>query len=101
MNTLQPGSVDISVKVVSGAGSSSFKINGELASISFIPGSGTPTYDFEITDADGYGVDGGTSLTGATTVNASVVISGTCTLAISNATADSTFKVRVWYKAGH
>lgn len=85
------------ITVSGGAGTSTKTITGASVAIGIkAPGTGA-VYDIELTDSDGMGVAGRTNLVGHSFISIRTQFYGTHTIAITNATADGTYKVKVWF----
>lgn len=96
MNNLQPPSL-VSITVSGGSGSKGVSLGGKLISYGIKPPSELALYDIDINDPDGFGIVGSSGLTGTTTVNQSAQLYGTNTIAISNASIDGTYLVKLWW----
>lgn len=83
--------------VTGGVGQFSFLSGFYIKSICIIPPSGTASYKYEITDADGFGrVKTYQVLTGNSVLDGRICCIGTNTLRIYDATEDGTYRVRLY-----
>ena len=92
----------VSVTVSAGAGSVTFRPQQTPASIfkvcSIAPVS-TATYTVEVLDGNGYGLVGSPGVvTGNATIDANAPVSTTAVVAISSASSNGTYSVRLYYK---
>jgi hypothetical protein len=86
----------LSVTVSGGAGSATIRINGTGCAIGIKPPA-LAVYDCEITDADGFGLAGGTTLNGLVKIDSFFQVFGVVTVSISAATVDGTYQIKFWY----
>ena len=88
----------IVISVIGGTGNKTVTLGGNPIGIGIKTPAESPTYDIEITDADGFGIFGGTGLKGRTSFPCKIHFFGDQTMTISNATVDGTYQVKVWYQ---
>lgn len=85
------------ITVASGSGSRSVDLGGEVIGFGIIPPTGA-TYDIEFIDADSFGLGGKSSLTGNNTIQQCFQAHDQTTISITNASADGTYRVKVWFR---
>lgn len=85
------------VTVVGGAGSTVIQGAGSRCLGIGVKPPSAGSFDIDITDVDGFGIVGEPSCNGNTTIPCSSQMFGTNTIAISNASANGTYVVKVFY----
>jgi hypothetical protein len=85
------------ITVAGGTGSIQIALGGEVIGYGIIPPAGA-TYDIEFTDADGFGLGAKTALTGNNTIRDTFQAHDFTTITISNASANGTYQVKVWFR---
>lgn len=87
----------IDVTVSGGSGAVVVSLAGGCIAVGAKKISGTPTYDIELMDQDGFGLFGKEGLSGVSTVPCKIQFWGNTTVLISNASLDGAYQVKLWY----
>ncbi len=92
----QPKKFDVTVS--SGTGSKTFISHGNAEAMAIKVPSGTPTYDVEILDDDGFPITGKAGNAGNCRIDKEFRLFQGYTLYLTNVSADGTYTVKIWFK---
>lgn len=88
----------LSITVSAGTGTTSSVLGGEVIAFGIKTPTAGAAFDIEFVDADSFGIGGKPGIVGNSTVYQNFQAHGTITICLTNASADGTYQVKIWFR---